>query len=314
MRGITREGLLALALLGACAGFVLASPYFATAGNLLAVAQRRVDFAVVALGETLVLAAGGIDVPAGVAMGVAAVVVGSAVQRGGPAALAPLAGPAVGLLPGSVAAGAVVLGQMPPIVATLALWGVWRAVLYLLLGGRWLSDLPPVFALLLNAGMLGIPPVLPGIVMLYGAAWLALRHPPAGPRLFAVGGREDAARMAGINVARAKALVYVIAGALSGVAATIYVAQYRNVEMTTGGTVPPDAFVAAILGGCSVGDGQAGLLGTALGVVLLRVVQNAMVLLGLASLGSSVVEGTLLIAVLPLAGAGRMLPRARRLA
>jgi ribose/xylose/arabinose/galactoside ABC-type transport system permease subunit len=314
MRRVTREGVLALALAAACAGFALASPYFATASNLLAVARRSLDLAVVALGEMLVLAAGGIDVATGVAMGVASVVVGSAIQRGAPTLLAALAGPLVGMLLGCVSAVAIVLGRMPPIVATLGLWGVWRALLYLLLGGHWLSGLPPVFAPLLDAGLLGIPPVLPAIVVLYGAAWLALRHTPAGPRLFAVGGHQDSARLAGIDVGRAKAMVYIVAGGLSGAAATIYVAQYRNVEMTTGGTLALDAIVAAVLGGCSVAGGRASLLGTALGVVLLRVAQNGMVLLGLASLWSSVVEGTLLIAVLSLESIAGLLPRARRFA
>ena len=314
MRRRSREAALALALLVACAGFAAASPYFATASNLLAVARRCIDLALVALGEMLVLAAGGIDVSAGVAMGVAAVAVGTLLRGGVPTGLAALAGPMVGLILGTVAAVAVVAGQMPAIVATLGLWGAWRAALYLLLGGQWLSGLPRVLDPLLDGGSLGVPPVLPGIIALYGLAWLVLRRTPAGPRLLAVGGREEAARLAGIDVARAKALVYVAAGVLNGIAATVYVAQYRNVEMTTGGTLALDAIVAAVLGGCSVSGGQASLLGTALGVVLLRVIQNGMVLLGLPSLWTGFVEGVLLILVLSIESAGRLAPRGRRTA
>lgn len=302
----SREAAIAVALVAACAGFAAASPYFATAGNLLAVARRCIDLALVALGEMLVLAAGGIDVSAGVAMGVASIAVGKALRAGAPAVLAALAGPAVGLLLGGAAALAVVAGQMPPIVATLGLWGIWRAALYLLLGGQWLSGLPRTLDPLLDASLLGIPPVLVGIVALYGIVWLVLRRTPAGPRLLAVGGREDAARRAGIDVARTKALVYVAAGALNGIAATVYVAQYRNVEMTTGGTLALDAIVAAVLGGCSISGGEASLVGTALGVVLLRVIQNGMVLLGLPSLWTSVIEGALLILVLSIEAAGKL--------
>ena len=298
MPRLSREAAIALALIAACALFMLTSPYFATAGNLLAVGRRCVDLALIALGEMLVLAAGGIDVSAGVAMGVASIAVGKPLQAGAPAALAALAGPVVGIALGGVAALALVGGQMPPIVATLGLWGVWRAALYLLLGGQWLSGLPRALDPLLQGVMFGIPPVLLGIAALYCIVWLVLRRTPAGPRLLAVGGGEDAARRAGINVVRTKALVYVAAGALNGIAATIYVAQYRNVEMTTGGTLALDAIVAAVLGGCSVSGGEASVLGTALGVVLLRVLQNGMVLLGLPSLWTGVVEGTLLVLVL----------------
>ena len=99
-----------------------------------------------------------------------------------------------------------------------------------------------------------------------------------------------------------------------GVAATVYVAQYRNVEMTTGGTLALDAIVAAVLGGCSVSGGEASLIGTALGVALLRVIQNGMVLMGLPSLWSSVVEGVLLILVLSIEAAEQLYRRTVRAA
>lgn len=314
MPRLSREAAIAVALAVVCVGFTLTSPYFATAGNLLAVARRCIDLALVALGEMLVLAAGGIDVSAGVAMGVAALAVGHGLRATVTAVIAALAGPAVGLALGGVAALAVVAGQMPPIVATLGLWGVWRAALYLLLGGHWMSGLPRTLDPLLDGRALGIPPMLGVIATLYGLVWLVLRRTPAGPRLLAVGGREDVARRAGIGVARTKALVYVIAGALNGVAATAYVAQYRNVEMTTGGTLALDAIVAAVLGGCAVEGGEASVLGTALGVVLLRVIQNGMVLMGLPSLWTGVVEGTLLIMVLAIEAAGTLHRRGRRAA
>ena len=107
----SREAAIAMALVAACAGFAVASPHFATAGNLLAVARRCIDLALVALGEMLVLAAGGIDVSAGVAMGVASIAVGKALRAGAPGVLAALAGPAVGLMLGGAAALAVVGGQ-----------------------------------------------------------------------------------------------------------------------------------------------------------------------------------------------------------
>jgi ribose/xylose/arabinose/galactoside ABC-type transport system permease subunit len=310
---LPREGVLALALLAVIGICSAASPYFATSGNLLAVARRSMDLAVLALGQTLVLAAGGIDVAAGVAMGIACVAVGRAVEGGWPPVAAALAGPVVGLCLGGVTATAVVAGRMPPIVATLALFGVWRAALYGLLGGEWLSGLPPVLAALVGNGR-DLPPALPLIAALYGLTWIALRRTPAGPRLLAVGGRPEAARLAGISVPRMTASVYLASGLLSGVAATVYVAQYRNVEMTTGGTLALDSIVAAVLGGAAVAGGRISLLGTALGVALLRVIQNGFVLLGVASLWSPVVEGALLVLVLAGEGLPRLARRRRRAA
>ena len=303
----TRE----LVLLAACAALVVifatSSPYFLLARNLATIARNSVELLIAALGMTLVLATGGIDIAAGSVMGIGAILVGKALAHGWPGPLAAILGPLAGAALGGVAALVIVAGRVPPIIATLGLYGVWRAALYLLLGGAWLSGLPATLDPLVRTHVVGIPLLVVELVLLYAAGWLALRRTALGTWWLALGGNEAASRLAGVRVDGAKALVYVLSGALAGLAATFYVAQYRNVEMTSGDTLALEAIVAAVLGGASVTGGRASIVGTALGVILVRVLQNGFVLLGLPSLWEQVLIGGLLLVVLVFEGPTRVL-------
>jgi ribose/xylose/arabinose/galactoside ABC-type transport system permease subunit len=296
----TREVLLLAACLVAGLVFALASPVFLLPANLATVARTSVEFLVVALGMTVVLAVGGIDIAVGAAMGVSAILVGSALAAGWPGPLVAVLGPLGGLLLGLTAAAVVVLGRVPPIIATLGLYGVWRTLVYLLLGGRWLSGLPDALGWLVRPSLLGVPVVAFELLVLYALGWLALRRTPLGVWWLACGGNEPAARLAGVPTGPARAAAFALSGTLAGLAGTFYVAQYRNVEMTTGGTLALDAIVAAVLGGASVTGGRASLVGTALGVLLVRILQNGFVLVGVPSLWEEVVVGGLLLLTLAL--------------
>ena len=293
-----REVLLAIVCIAACLIFASASPYFLTANNLSSVARNSVELLFISLGITFILATGGIDISVGSAMGIAAICVGFAVQAGWPTFVIILIGLAVGLSLGSLSALVIVFGNVPPIIATLGLFGIYRTVIFLLLGGQWISGLPDVLGNAVSGTVAGIPIVLFEIALLYLVAWFILRWTPIGTAILAIGGNEQAARLAGISVARTKFFVYGVMGLLVGIAALLYVARYRNVETGIGSTVALDAIVASILGGASVLGGKANLLGTALGVILVRILQNGFVLAGVPSLWEQAVIGCLLLLVL----------------
>lgn len=286
--------------------FSLASPWFLTIENLTTVARASVELLIVSLGMTIVLAVGGIDLTVGVTMAIASFFVGRALMVAVPAPLAALLGPLVGLFLGAVTAGVIVLGSVPPIVATLGLYGVFRAAIYALLGGEWLSGLPNVLAPLVRPTVLGIPSVAFELAALYVLAWGVFRWTPLGVWWLAIGGNDAASQLAGVPVRRAKTAAYLASGLLAGIAGAFYVAQYRNVEMTTGSTIALDAIVASVLGGASVTGGQVSVLGTALGVILFRILQNGFVLIGVPSLWEQVVAGLLLLAVLAAENAAKL--------
>ncbi len=180
----------------------------------------------------------------------------------------------------------------------MGLLGIYRTAIFILLGGQWLSGLPTGLTVLLGASLLGVPIAAFVIVLAYIAVWVALRRTPFGPHLLAIGNSEEKARLSGIPVVKVRFATFIISGALAGLAATFYVASYRNVEMTIGSTLALDAIAAVVLGGTSILGGKCSLVGTVLGVLLLRILQNGLLLMGVPSLWQPVVTGGLLIGVL----------------
>jgi AI-2 transport system permease protein len=293
-----REVSLALACLGAVGVFRGFSPYFLTAANLTTILQNSVELLLISLGMSFILATAGIDIAVGGVLGISAIFIGWSVEAGWPLCSTVFLGPVAGTCLGMVSGFMIVVGKVPPIIATLGLFGIYRAAIFLLLGGSWISGLPNTLAPLVNRAIFGVPFVAMYVLVFYFVGWLILRWFPLGTALLAVGGNERAAQLAGVAVGRSKFFVYAMTGFLVGFAALLYVARYRNVETSTGETIALDAIVAAVLGGSSVLGGQANLVGTMLGVVLVRLLQNGFVLAGVPSLWEQVITGSLLLLVL----------------
>ena len=305
----TREAILGAAILAACLLFAFLSPTFATPANIATILRNSTELFLVGLGMTLLLGVGAIDVSVGVAMGLAAILVGKMLEAGAPWYLVALAGPLAGAALGLVASLVVVVGRVPAIVGTLGLYGIYRAAIFLALGGSWLSGLPTGLTDILAARPFGVPVALPLIALAYLAVFVAVRKTPFGPHLLAVGQSEPKARLAGVPVRRTACIAFLISGLLCGLAATFYIATYRNVAMTVGGTLALEAIAAVVLGGTSILGGRISLMGTALGVLLLRILQNGLLLVGVPSLWQPVVTGALILLVLGgEVASGRLVP------
>ncbi len=306
-----REVTLAFACALAAGYFGVASPYFFSPSNLATVLNNGVELMLTSLGLSLVLATAGIDISVGGTLGICAIFIGWGLRAGWPGFALMVLGPWLGTALGFGTGAVVVFGRVPPIVATLGLYGVYRAAIYLLLGGSWLSGLPRTLTPVVTTQVWGVPIVAGYVAVAYLAGFLVLRWTPLGLALLATGGNERAARLAGVATGRAKLFAYTATGALVGFAAVLYVGRYRNVENSTGSTLALDAVVAAILGGTSALGGHANLLGTLLGVLLVRTLQNGFVLVGAPSLWQPVITGGLLLVVLILEAGGRRQRAAR---
>ena len=145
---------------------------------------------------------------------------------------------------------------------------------------------------------LGIPAGAWIILVIYGLCWLLLRRMPWGRHVVATGCDERAARLVGVNVERVKIQTYALLGLLAGVAAVLYVARLRNVEVNIGTNVALEAIAATVLGGASIRGGVGSLMGALLGVLFIKLMQNGLVLVGISSLWETVVIGGLLLLVL----------------
>src|ERR1700758_5235464 len=218
-----REVSLVLACLVAAGVFRTFSPYFFSAANLTTVLQNSVQLLLISLGISFILATAGIDIAVGGVLGICAIFVGWSIQGGWPLGIVLLIGPLIGTGLGLVSAALIVHGKIPPIIATLGLFGLYRAAIFLLLGGSWISGLPNTLAPFVNGAILGMPVVALYVLAFYFLGWLILRWFPLGTGILAVGGNERAARLAGVDVGKSKFLVYAMTGFLVGFAALLYV-------------------------------------------------------------------------------------------
>ena len=293
-----REVTLALACVVLGILFRSLSPYFLTVQNLTTILRNSVELLLVSLGMSFILATAGIDIAVGGTLGICAIFVGWSIQGAWPLAAVLFIGPLVGAALGLLSAVLIVWGKIPPIIATLGLFGVYRAAIFLLLGGSWISGLPDTVGPVLNLSFAMIPVVGIYVLFFYFVGWLIIRWLPLGTAILATGGNERAARLSGVAIGKTKFFVYGFTGLLVGFAALLYVARYRNVETSTGGLVALDAIVACVIGGSSVLGGKANLLGTVFGVFLVRLLQNGFVLVGVPSLWEQVITGAILILVL----------------
>ncbi|WP_336057056.1 ABC transporter permease [Nitratireductor sp. CH_MIT9313-5] len=294
----SRELALMAAIIVVSIIFASVSPYFLTVNNLVQTMRAGLELAIVSAGMTLVIIMGGIDVSVGGIVAVSAIVIGKAYQAGLPAYLVTPIGLLVGTALGSFNGLVTAKLKVPPIIATLGSMYIFSAIMFLVIGGAWISGLPGTLSPLVNGWLGFIPASALVIAAVYLLAWLLLRKLPFGNHIYAIGCDEQSARLVGINVDRTKVMNYALLGFLAGLAALLYVARLRNVEINIGTTIALEAIAATILGGTNIRGGVGSLLGTLLGVTFIRIMQNGLVLTGVSSLWETVIIGSLLIIVL----------------
>ncbi|MGW9438480.1 ABC transporter permease [Streptomyces sp. NPDC055607] len=307
---VQRQGVLAVLLLVVLiASF--AYPTFPTLDNARGVLVQASFLAVVALGMTLVIITGGIDLSVGSVFALGGVLAAWASQWGLlPALLVPLVVcGAIGLLNGLLIARA---GMAPFIVTLASLLGARGLLLALTHEGATTYLVPKgsAFAALGQGDVLGFGyPILVALA-LFGAGGVVLQRTSFGQTLFAVGGSGDAATLMGLPVARAKVTVYVLSGLLAGFAGALNAARLSSGVTIIGTGMELDAIAAVVIGGTLLVGGAGSVSGTLWGVLLLAVIQNLINQIGsLNSSYQSVVSGGFLILVVV---AQRYVSRSRR--
>jgi ribose transport system permease protein len=273
----------------------VATGRFFSLENLTNVLLDSATTAIVALGMTLVILTGGIDVSVGSMLGVVSVAVGYATAAHWRLVPVSLAGIATGLLLGGLNGALVAYGGIMPIIATLGTLSILRALTFQLLRARWISDLPPTLQPL-GLGTLLHVPVATWVALALAAGVVYLTtYRPLGRHIYAVGGNAEAARLAGIDLTRVTLLVYAITGALVGIAALVYVGQTGIVQSNTGAGFELQVIAAVVLGGTSILGGRGSPLGSVLGALLVAEMKNGLILLNISGLAEGMVTGALIL-------------------
>ncbi|MDR0361523.1 MAG: ABC transporter permease [Planctomycetota bacterium] len=275
--------------------FSLVADHFLSYRNVLNILRNSVDLAVVAIGMTIIMIICGIDLSVGSALGVVAILVGWMLNAGvNPffiAGVAVAAGCAIGLVNGFL----ICFLRIPDIVATIGTQSILRAMVFFMLGGQWLTGLPPVYGFLTRGRVWGVPVSLLVIAVFYAAFWYFLTRRPAGRRIYAVGNGLETAKLVGISARRVRTLSYVLCGGLVGFAALLYVGRLGSVEITVGNDLALSAIAATVIGGTAVTGGRGSVVGTLAGVFFMSVMKNGIVLFGIPSLWERAAVGLMIV-------------------
>ncbi|HDS8473893.1 autoinducer 2 ABC transporter permease LsrC [Klebsiella quasipneumoniae] len=255
-----------------------------------------------ALGATLVMLTRNIDVSVGSTVGLSAIAVGVALNNGYGLATAIAFALAIGALAGAFNGLLVVGLRIPAIVATLGTLGLYRGVMLLWTGGKWIEGLPDSLKSLSEPAFIGVSPLGWLVLALLLAGGLLLSRTASGRDFYAVGDNLAAARQLGVAVNRTRMLAFTLNGMLAACAGIVFAAQIGFVPNQTGSGLEMKAIAACVLGGISLLGGTGTLLGAFLGAFFLTQIDTVLVLFRLPAWWNDFIAGLVLLGVLVLDG------------
>ena len=279
-------------------GVVLAAvtPGYFARENLSDLFLGNMPVLIVAIGTTLVILTGNIDISVGSVFAICGVVAGVAAKATGSVTVAALAAWVTGGALGAVNGSLVAYLRMPSIVVTLASMVALRDALRWATEGAWVQNLPPGFQ------WFGLPQstypfvACAIVVVLLGTiAWI-MSNVAIGRAVYATGSNETAARLAGLDTAGVKFMVFIVAGALTGLAALLNSVRFNQIPSNAGIGLEMKVIAAAVVGGTGIRGGSGSLLGTLLGVVLLGAIGPALTFLGVSAYWERALQGAIILA------------------
>ena len=284
-----------LGLLAIVVVFAFLSPNFLTERNLLNILQQSSINACVALGMTLVIITGGIDLSVGPAAAIAAVAAAVLMAAGVPIAVAIPVALLFGVVAGVFNGALVAYGGLQPFIVTLGTLSLYRATALIYTGGNPIFGIPPEFRALFNSSLFGVPSPVVIVAVLALVVWVVLNKTPLGEYFLAVGGNEEASRIAGVPVAQAKIAAYGISGGLAATAGLILVGRLGAADPTLGNLWELDAIAAAAIGGASLMGGKGSVVGTLLGAIILGSLRNGLTLLNVQAFYQLLATGIIIL-------------------
>jgi ribose transport system permease protein len=299
MSGLTRRleiRMLGLALVIAIS-LSLMSPYFLTANNIFNILDQSVVVGIVAVGMTLVILTGGIDLSVGSVAGMTGIVLGLALQQMPiPLAIlcAVLTGAGVGLVSGILTA----YFGLAAFVVTLGVMAIARSLAYIFSGQTAISNIPEAMSNIVYTDVFGIPSNVLFLVALYAVAWAYLTYTKGGRTIYAIGSNKEAARAAGLNVLFYSVLPYILSGSLAAVAVTFSISQLLSADPLMGNQMELDAIAAVVIGGASLFGGRGSIIGTLIGVLIMVMIRNGLNLLGVSPFWQGSAIGSIIIVAL----------------
>jgi rhamnose transport system permease protein len=304
-----REISLLIAILLLAAVLAGIAPGFFSAANLRDLVIANTPVLIVALGMTLVILTGQIDISVGPQFAICSVVTGAAAKLGLPTPLAGLVACIAGALLGGLNGALVAYARIPAIVVTLATMVALRDGLRWTTEGAWVQDLPRSFQWFGRSQGFSEGIAVASAAMLAAVVAWGLRNLAVGRAIYATGSNAAAARLTGIDPARVVFCVFSLTGALTGIAAMFNSVRFNQVPSNAGLGMEMQVIAAVIVGGAAVTGGKGTVLGTLLGVVLLGMAGPALTFLGISAYWERAIQGGIILAAVAIDGVRARIPK-----
>jgi ribose transport system permease protein len=276
-------------------GLAVASPHFLTSTNLSSVVRQTAVINIMALGMTIIIIAGGIDLSVGCILAMGGLLGTMAMEKG----MSIGAGIAVGVLTGLVCGlinGVLITGlRISPFIVTLGTLGIFRGSALIISNGLPVHQIPQAFSFLGEGSLVGVPFVLWILLLCAVMMHLLLERSPLGRYSFAIGSNPDAALYAGIPVSIITAAVYTIGGMLTGLAGMIESSRLMTGQPTAGQGYELQAIAAVVIGGGSLRGGEGSVMGTLVGAFIMGLLANGSDLLGISPYLQQAIIGAVII-------------------
>tara|TARA_B100001093_G_scaffold137698_1_gene130211 strand:+ start:122 stop:1468 length:1347 start_codon:yes stop_codon:yes gene_type:complete len=277
-------------------------PDFLKASNLLAIVERIVVIAIIAIGMTMVIITAGIDLSVGSLIALSAVIGATVVKHmGGPEAagwvvvLGFFAGTISCGLIGMFAGGLVSRFKVAAFIVTLGIMMMARGLAFMTTGGFSIDQVPDSFVWLAQGRLWGIPNTVILLAVVYSTAHLFMSHTRYGRYIYAVGGNAEAARLTGVPVGTVIVLVYTVSGLAAGLGGCLQASLVRAAAPNMANMYELYVIAAVVVGGTSLSGGSGRMFGTLIGAFIIAVIQNGMNLLGIKSYAQMFTLGAVIV-------------------
>lgn len=284
-----------IAVAAIAVALTFATDVFLTSANVLNVLRQASLTFLIASGLTLTILTAGLDLSIGANVGLSACLAATVMKSTDSVAMGVLAGLGFGALVGIVNGLMITLLKLPPFIATYGMLWTLNGVTYWFMGGETVHGFTPGFRALGSGYWFGVPIPIYVMAAFLAAGGVFTRYTTFGQEVYAIGANREAARLSGVPVRARLNLVYVLSGAMAGLAAIVYLARLNSAEADIGEPLTLPAIAAVLIGGTSLFGGVGSLTGTLVGALTLTLVVNGMNLLAVDASWQPLVTGVIVI-------------------
>ena len=271
------------------------NPRFLSNTNLTSIFAGNAYIAVAAIGMSMVIISGHIDVSVGSLIGVLATIAGTLAVSGYPVWIAWLVPVLVGILVNTCQGLLIAYARIPAIVVTLGFLSILKGGLISATGGAWITDMPEAF-MIAQMRVFGIPSSVFFMVILTTMAALWMKYFALGHALYAAGGNPEAARAAGVSPERIAVMAFAVHGFFAGIAALLFATQLQVIQSTVPPNLELTVITAAVIGGVSILGGTGTVIGSTLAAILFATIGSALIFLNVSAYWLRAVLGLLILA------------------